>query len=93
MEQKSNFNTEGIITRSPRLDTILMVDKFIKANSGDFKKTELFNRLPKKMMWGTFNVILDYLDDCNRIGMDKNGYIIYAWNPRLAKKLLNRRRF
>ena len=93
MEQKTKFNTQGIITRSPRLDTILMVDKFIKENSGEFKKTELFNKLPKKMMWGTFNVILDYLDDCNRIFMDKNGYIIYGWNPKLMERLKNKRRY
>ena len=72
MEQKPTFNVEGIISRSPRLDTILMVEKFIKDNSGEFKKTELFEKLPKKMMWGTFNVILDYLDKSNKIGMNRN---------------------
>ena len=50
MEQKElKFNVEGIVTRSPRLDTIIMVEKFIKENSGEFKKTELFNNLPKKI--------------------------------------------
>lgn len=93
MEQKSTFNVKDIITRSPRLDTILTVEQFIKEHSGDFRKTELFNNLPKKIMWGTFNVILDYLDKNNKIGMDRNGYIIYLWNPELAKKLLNKRRY
>ena len=87
------FNVEEIITRSPRLETIEMVEKFIKENSGEFKKTELFNKLPKKMMWGTFNVVLEYLYDNNRILMDREDYIIYVWNPELAKKLLNKRRY
>jgi len=93
MKTEMNFNVKNIITRCPRLDTIIMVEKFIKEHSGDFKKTELFEKLPKKMMWGTFNVILEYLWDCNRIGMDKNGFIIHTWNPELIEKLKNKRRY
>ena len=85
------FNVEGIITRSPRLETVLMVEDFIKKNSGEYKKTELFNKLPKKVMWGTFNVIIKYLSDNNKIGIDKSGYILYIWNPELAKKFINRK--
>jgi hypothetical protein len=70
-----------------------MVENFIKEHSGDFKKTELFNCLPKKIMWGTFNVILKYLWDSDKIGIDKKGVIVYIWNPYLAKKVINRRRY
>ena len=84
------FNTSEIITRSPRLETVIMVEKYIKAKSGDFKKTELFNSLPKKMMWGTFNVILEYLWENNKIGIDKNGFVIYIWNPESAKLFMSR---
>ncbi|MBR9701463.1 hypothetical protein GOV13_00910 [Candidatus Pacearchaeota archaeon] len=87
------FNLGEIITRSPRLETVIMVEKFIKDNSAEFKKTELFNSLPKKIMWGTFNVILKYLYDFNRIGIDKEGHIIYIWNPELAKKFINKKRY
>ncbi|MEK6881779.1 MAG: hypothetical protein AABY22_19330 [Nanoarchaeota archaeon] len=85
------FNVKDIIVRNPRLETIIMVEEFIKKNSGEYKKTELFNNLPKKVMWGTFNVILKYLSDNNKIGMDKNGYILYIWNPELARKFINRK--
>ena len=87
------FNTEKIITRSPRLETIIAVEKFIKENSGEFKKTELFNKLPKKIMWGTFNVILKYLYDTNHIGIDREGFIVYIWNPELVKRFLNKKRY
>jgi len=87
------FNVKEIITRSPRLETVEMVEKFIKEHSGDFRKTELFEKLPKKMMWGTFNVILEYLWNSNKIGMDRTGYIIYTWNPELIERLKNRRMF
>mgnify|MGYP001619742309 FL=1 len=87
------FNIEEIITRSPRLETVVAVERFIKEHSGDFKKTELLSKLPKKIMWGTFNVILKYLWDSNKIGIDKNGYIIYIWNPELAKRFINRKAY
>lgn len=90
-QKELKFNIEEIITRSPRLETVVMVEKFIKENSGDFKKTELLNKLPKKIMWGTFNVILKYLWESNKIGIDKNGYIVYIWNPELAKRFINRK--
>jgi hypothetical protein len=93
MEQEMKFNVKEIITRSPRLETVIMVEKFIKENSGEYKKTELFNKLPKKMMWGTFNIILKYLYDNNKIGVDKEGYIIYIWNPGLIKKFMNKKRY
>ena len=94
MEQKElKFNIGNIITRSPRLDTVIMVEKFIKETSGEFKKTELFNNLPKKIMWGTFNVILKYLWDNNKIGISKDGFIVYIWNPELAKKFMNKKRY
>ncbi len=94
MEQKQiKFNVENIISRSPRLETVIMVERFIKAHSGEFKKTELLHKLPKKMMWGTFNVILQYLWDNNKIGIDKNGDIIYIWSPEAGKLFKDRKRY
>jgi len=91
--KKMNFNIENIISRSPRLETVIMVEKFIKDNSGDFKKTELFNKLPKKVMWGTFNVILKYLWDTNKIGIDRKGFVVYIWNPEAARIFKDRKRY
>ena len=91
--KKMNFNIDKIIVRSPRLDTLIMVERFIKEHSGEYKKTELFNRLPKKMIWGTFNVILQYLWENNKIGVDKNDYVVYIWNPGLIEKLKNRKAY
>ena len=57
--QKSYFETNDV-ARSPTLQTVLMVEKFIEEHSGEYKKTELFNNLPKKVMWQTFQVIMEY---------------------------------
>ena len=92
-EIQPKFNIDKIITRSPNLDTIIMVEKFIKDNSGEYKKTELFQSLPKKVMWGTFNVILEYLWENNKIAFDKNGFVVYLWNPNLIERLKNRKAY
>lgn len=73
--------------RSPTLDTVLMVEKAIDNHSGEFNRTELWKKLPKKVMWQTYLVILDYLREINKIAIDREGKIGYIWNVELAKKL------
>ena len=77
--------------RSPTLDTVLMVERTIDAYSGEYNKTQLWKKLPKKVMWQTFLVILEYLESINKIAFDKEGKIAYIWNPPLAKKLQSRK--
>lgn len=73
--------------RSPTLDTVLMVENKIEEFSGEFDRTELWKILPKKVMWQTYLVILEYLESINKITLDRNEKIAYIWNPKLAKKL------
>lgn len=77
------------LARSPTLQTVLMVEKFIGENSGEYKKTELFKKLPRKVMWQTFQVIMEYLEEIHKIVYDKEGYIVYIWNPKLMRKIKN----
>ncbi len=92
MQQSVNKkNTENLFTRSPTLDTVMMVEETIEKNSGEWNRTELWKNLPKKVMWQTFLVILDYLESINKIASDKEGKIAYIWNPALAKRLSNRK--
>lgn len=77
--------------RSPTLQTVLMVENFINKNSGELKKTELWKSLPKKVMWQTFQVIMEYLESTFKIAYDKEGYIVYIWNPELYEKYKNRK--
>ena len=88
-KNKSYIETNDI-ARSPTLQTVLMVEKFIEQNSGEFKKTELFNKLPRKVMWQTFQVIMEYLENSNKIVIDKGGYVVWIWNPQLIRKLKKR---
>ncbi|MBI4116127.1 hypothetical protein HY449_00100 [Candidatus Pacearchaeota archaeon] len=84
--KKKSYNETNEIARSPTLQTVLMVEKFIDENSGEYKKTELFRKLPKKVMWQTFQVVMEYLENSLRIAYDKEGYIVYIWNPEFVKR-------
>jgi hypothetical protein len=76
--------------RSPTLQTVLMVEEFIKEHSGEYKKTELFKKLPRKVMWQTFQIIMVYLEESFRIITEKDGKITYIWNPKFYEKIKNR---
>ena len=83
-------NREKEILRYPRLDTVLMVEEFIEENSGEYKKRSLWEHLPKKMMYQTFCVIFDYLLDSGKIAQDREGWLVWVWNPELVEKYKNR---
>jgi hypothetical protein len=90
MKKGRSYMEGNEIARSPTLQTVLMVEKFIDNNSGEYKKTDLFKNLPKKVMWQTFQVIMEYLENINKIGYDREGYIVYIWNPEFFKKIKDR---
>ncbi len=88
--RKKSYMENNDIARSPTLQTVLMVEKFIDDNSGEYKKTELFKKLPKKVMWQTFQVIMEYLKSIHKIAYDNEGYVVYIWNPEFYEKIKNR---
>lgn len=73
--------------RYPNLQTVLMVEEFIKENSMFYTKREIFESLPKRMMWGTFRIIIDYLEETLKIFIDRDGIVSYIWNPKLISKI------
>ena len=73
--------------RSPTLDTVIMIEKTIEQNSGEMGKTQIWKKLPKKVMWQTYLVVLDYLETNNKIIIDKDGAVVWIWNPSLIRKL------
>jgi hypothetical protein len=89
IEIKTYAQTNNI-ARSPNLQTVLMVEKFIDEHSGEYKKTELFNNLPKKVMWQTFQVIIEYLERSYKIIIEKDGKVTYIWNPNFYNKIKDR---
>ena len=78
------------ILRYPRLDTVLMVEDFIKEHDGEFKKRKLWESLPKKMMYQTFCVVIDYLFYSRKISIDSEGKLGWAYYPEEARKYYSR---
>jgi hypothetical protein len=69
------------ILRYPRLDTVLMVEKVIQEHDGEYSRKQLWKALPKKMMYQTFQVVIAYLYQSNKISIDsegKVGWIFYT---------------
>jgi len=75
------------ILHSPTLESVLMVEKTILKYSAECGKYQLWKKLPRKMMYQTFLVILDYLRESGKIIIDRDGCIIWIWNPEKIRKL------
>lgn len=84
------FKKSENVLRYPRLDTVLMVEDFIKEHDGEFKKRKLWESLPKQMMYQTFKVIIDYLAYSRKISIDAEGKIGWIYYPEIAKKYAER---
>ena len=78
------------ILHYPRLDNVLIVEKLIYDTSGEFTKKQLWERLPKKMMYQTFSVIIDYLLYSGKIAVDSEGKIGWIWDPKMVKRYMKR---
>lgn len=79
-------------SRYPRLDTILMIEKFIQYHDGEYRKKQIWERLPKKMMYQTFSIALDYLIASGKVSVDAEGKIGWIFYPEQAEKRLKKAR-
>jgi len=72
----------------PRLDTVLMVEDAIK-NSKDYPtRTALWKRLPKKTMYQTYKVVIDYLIDSKKVLLTKDDRLVWVFaDSEKSKKL------
>jgi hypothetical protein len=68
---------------SPTLESVLMVEKIIKRHSG-LGKYQLWKKLPKKMMYQTFCLILNYLEASNKIAIEDKKIL---WISAISKQV------
>ncbi len=88
LRKKSRSVKIEVNLRSPTLDTVFMIEETIKKYSGEYNKTQIWKKLPRKVMWQTFKIVINYLENINKIMVGKKGILVYIWNPILAKKYL-----
>lgn len=91
MRTTTCFEHENIL-RYPRLDTVLMVEDAVRKAREYPTKAELLRRLPKKIMYQTFNLILDYLEYSGKIHISRDGTIAWIWDPDGVRKALKNRK-
>ncbi len=77
-------------TRSPQLDTIRMVEDFVREHSGEYKRKALWKALPRGMMYQTFRQIIEYLQESAKVGIDAEGKVCWVHNPALYREYIGR---
>ncbi len=82
---------ERPVLHYPRLDTILMIENAIKRADEYPTKAELLRSLPKKIMYQTFNLVIDYLQDSRKVIVTKDGRIVWVFaDSAKLRKLLSK---
>jgi hypothetical protein len=74
---------------SPTLDTVLMVEDTMK-ELGACTITELYKKLPRTVVYPTLKLIISYFYANGFIMSDKEGKIVWVYNPELVKKYHSR---
>jgi ribosomal protein L24E len=74
------------IDRSPRLETILMIESLLYTYKSDKTVTQIWKLLPKKVMWTTFTTVLRYLEHSGKIYVEKDKTITWLWDPNGVEK-------
>ena len=88
-EQFGIFKKE--VLRFPRLDTVLMIEDAILKAKGDKTQRQIWQKLPKKVMWQTYVATLDYLEYSGKIVIEQDKHIIWIWAPKEIQKLKDKR--
>ncbi len=80
---------QNALLHSPTLDSVLMVEETARKYSGMYGKYQLWQKLPRKMMYQTFQAILGYLEESGKLIVE-NEKIIWIWDPATIRKLKER---
>ncbi len=76
---------ESSLIHVPRLDTILMIEDAIQRAKEYPTKAALIRSLPRKVMYQTFNLVIEYLQYSKKIFVAKDGRVIWVFDD--AEKL------
>ena len=79
---------QELALHSPTLDSVILVERTIQKYSQECGRYQIWKRLPKKMMYQTFQVILAYLQESGKILVDDDGIIIWTHDPRGIKRIM-----
>ncbi|MFH0973538.1 MAG: hypothetical protein V1817_01990 [Candidatus Micrarchaeota archaeon] len=83
----SSFFEPKDVLRYPRLDTVLMIEKALYKHRSDKTITQIWKSLPKKVMWQTYSLVLDYLEHSGKIYLEPDKTVTWLWNPKLLERV------
>jgi len=86
----ASIQAAGSSLRSPNLETIRMVEDFIREHSGEYKRKALCKALPRGVMYQTFRQIIEYLQESAKVGIDAEGKVCWIHNPALYREYIGR---
>lgn len=72
---------------NPTLESILMVERAIKKYSGEYTVYQLWKRLPRKITYQAYKIVIAYLINSNKITLDSKKVLVWIWNPDMIKRL------
>ena len=73
------MRTETSILHYPRLDTVLMIEDTIKKSRSYPKRTALWKKLPKKVMYQTYKIVIDYLIESRKVMLSKDDRLVWVF--------------
>lgn len=76
----------------PRLDTVMMVEEKIKEAKNYPSRAQLWKSLPRKTMYQTFSLILEYLEKSNKILVTRNGSVMWIGGNQKLDEAISRGR-
>jgi len=75
----------------PQLGEVLMVEEAIRGDMGSHNRKQMWKVLPEKIAYKKFCLIVDYLLCTNKIAADRNGTLVWVWNPKMVAKYRKRK--
>ncbi len=92
-ERSGRGRKASTVVHEPNLATILMVERAIHKAKGYPTKRQLWNSLPKRVQYQTFNRIIDYLLSSNKIILNDHEIVwVFPDSPKLMRLLRTSRR-
>jgi len=90
LEEGISMEQNGKIKRYPNLNTVLMVENFLRENSDlPLKVSEIKKKLPKQVMHQTLLIILEYLWRSGKIIYGPKGIQWIYSQPEHLKKMFD----
>ena len=81
---------ERCVMHYPTLETVMMVEETIK-KIGPAKLSQIHRSTEKQVMWGTLKLIIDYLESRNMIATDREGKVVWIFDPKGVAKYKKRK--